>query len=94
MHEMGIANSILEAVHKELHLYPGQRAAKIGVRIGELAGVDPESLQFCFEALVKGTEFEPLELEIEWCPAQDGNTADQLDLAYLELEDVAQEVVA
>ena len=87
MHEMGIANSILEAVHKELHRYPNHRVAKFGVRIGEFAGVDSGSLQFCFEALVKGTEFEPLELEIEWCRAADGTVGDELDLAFLELDD-------
>jgi len=86
MHEMGVANSILEAVHKELHHYPGHRATKVGVRIGEFAGVDPESLEFCFEALVKGTDLEPLDLAIEW------RRGDELDLAYLELDDSANEV--
>jgi hypothetical protein len=37
---MGIASSILEAVEKELLRYPGCRATKVGVRIGEFAGVD------------------------------------------------------
>ena len=61
MHEMGIASSVLEAVHKELRLYPGQRAGQSRIRIGEFAGVDAESLRFCFEVLV-GPE---LALEIE-----------------------------
>lgn len=87
MHEMGIANSVLEAVHKELHRHPRHRVAKVGLWIGEFAGVDRESLKFCFEALVKGTEFEPLELEIEWCRVEDGRRGDELDLVYLELED-------
>jgi hypothetical protein len=82
MHEMGVANSILEAVQRELDRFPGCRATKVAIRIGEYAGVDPESLRFCFEALVKGTDFEPLELGIEWRPA-----AEDLDLAYLELDD-------
>ena len=90
MHEMGIASSVLDAVQQELHRYPGGRAAKIGLRIGEYAGVDRESLQFCFEALVKGTELEPLELEIEWCSVEDGHCGDELAMAYLELE-TAQE---
>jgi hydrogenase nickel incorporation protein HypA/HybF len=87
MHEMGVANSILEAVHQELDRYPGHRATKVAVRIGEFAGVDPESLKFCFEASVKSTEFEALELSIEWRPA-----SEELDLAYLELEDEETEV--
>ena len=87
MHEMGIASSILEAVHKELHRHPKNRASKIGLRIGEFAGVDEASLRFCFEALVKGTPMEPLELEIEWCRAEDGRGGDELDLAFVDLEE-------
>ncbi len=83
MHEMGIASSILEAVEKELARYPGYRAAKIAVRIGEYAGVDTESLRFCFEAIVKDSALAPLELGIE---RRDG---DELDLGSLELEEVA-----
>jgi Zn finger protein HypA/HybF involved in hydrogenase expression len=90
MHEMGIACSVLDAVHKELDGYPGQQATKIGLQIGESAGVDPESLRFCFEAMVKNTEWEPVALEIEWCKAGDGCRGDELRIAYLELEDVTQ----
>ena len=90
MHEMGIANSVLEAVHQELDRYPGHRAAKVGLRVGEYAGVDRESLQFCFEALVKGTNFEPLDLDIEWCSVQDHRRGDELELAYLELEEAKE----
>lgn len=86
MHEMGIANSILEAVHQELHRYPGQHAAKIGLHIGEYAGIDCESLRFCFEALVRNSEFEPLELDLEWCRVAEGRRGDELEIAYLELE--------
>ncbi len=93
MHEMGIANSVLEAIHQELHGYPGQRAAKVALRVGEFAGVDPDSLKFCFEALVKGTEFDPLELEIQWCTGEGGLGGDELDLAYLELEDAREAVL-
>ena len=83
MHEMGIASSILDAVQKELRSYPGYRAAKVGVRIGEFAGVDGESLRFCFDAIVKDSPFAPLELAIE---PRDG---DELDLGQMELEEVS-----
>jgi hydrogenase nickel incorporation protein HypA/HybF len=68
MHEMGIANSVLDAIRTETRRFPGGHIYKVGVRIGELAGVDPDAMSFCFEALVRGTELEPLALEIEYCP--------------------------
>ncbi len=64
---MSIAASVLEAVRKE----SARRAARVlavGVKIGPLAGVDAESLRFCFDALVLGTELAPLALEIEALP--------------------------
>jgi len=66
MHEMGIANSILEGVAVELRRRPGSRAVKVGVRIGELAGVDPDALNFAFEALTIDTPFAGLKLDVEY----------------------------
>jgi hydrogenase nickel incorporation protein HypA/HybF len=40
----------------------------LGVKIGELSGVDSESLRFCFDALVQDTDLAPLTLEIEHLP--------------------------
>jgi len=66
MHELGIAESILNRVQDESATRNGARATKVGVRIGELSGVDPAALAFGFEALVKGTPFESLVLEIDY----------------------------
>ena len=66
MHELGIAASILECVQKEGQRHPGVHISTVGVRIGELAGVDHDALQFGFEVLVKDTDFEPLALAIEY----------------------------
>lgn len=87
MHEMGIAASVLEAVGKELERYPGRRAVKVGLRIGEFAGVDTESLRFCFEVISKSSNLAPIELDAQWCKAGNGRTGEELDLSYLELED-------
>ena len=83
MHEVGIAASVLDAVRAEVALRPGYRAAVVGLKIGELAGVDPESLQFAFDALVKDSDLEPLSLRVEWLP----QPQDCLDFAFLELEE-------
>jgi len=68
MHEIGIASSILDAVRHESDLRQGARVVKVGLRVGELAAVDPESLRFCFGALVTGTDLEPLTLDLEFHP--------------------------
>ncbi len=81
MHEMGIANSVIEAVRAEAAQRPGARVTKVGLRIGEFAGVDRESLSFCFEVLVKETDLDSAVLVIE------GAARDELDLTYLELEE-------
>jgi len=68
MHEMGIAQSILDAVAAEMEKHPGAIPTRIGVRIGELAGVNPEALDFGFTALVHETDWAALKLEITFVP--------------------------
>jgi hydrogenase nickel incorporation protein HypA/HybF len=68
MHELALANSVLEAVQAEAAKRPGARLRQVGLRVGELAGVDPEALQFAFTVLVQGTDLEPLAIEIQTCP--------------------------
>ena len=113
MHEIGIANSILDAVRAEAALHPGGEPRKVAVRIGELAAIDADALQFAFEVLTRDTDLDSLELEIEICPRrqrcscgfefnvsgyelqcpQCGErrsqciSGDQLELAYLEIEE-------
>ncbi|HEX6805576.1 MAG TPA: hydrogenase maturation nickel metallochaperone HypA [Terriglobales bacterium] len=68
MHELGIAQSVLEAVSAAAARHHGARPVKIAMRIGELAAVDPDALRFAFEALTRETEWQGLQLEIEPCP--------------------------
>ena len=65
---MSIAAAVLDALHTEAGLRPGARLTRAGLRIGELSGVEPESLRFCLEALVAGTDLDPLAFEFELCP--------------------------
>ena len=68
MHELGIAQSVIDAVHGETARHVGAKPLKIAVRIGELSAIDPDALRFSFEALTRETELQDLELEIEVCP--------------------------
>ena len=70
MHEMGIASSILDGVAAEVRRRPGVRPLKVGVRVGELAGLDPDALRFAFEALTIDTPLAGLELDIEYCASR------------------------
>jgi hydrogenase nickel incorporation protein HypA/HybF len=65
---MSIAAAVLEAVRTEAAARPGARIARAGLRIGELSGVEPESLRFCLETLVSGSDLEPLAFEFEITP--------------------------
>ncbi|HEV2114504.1 MAG TPA: hydrogenase maturation nickel metallochaperone HypA [Terriglobales bacterium] len=70
MHELGIASSVLQEAREEAQRHPGARLRKVRVRVGELSGVNPDALRFCFEVLVRDAKLEPLELEIETCARQ------------------------
>ena len=54
MHEASIALNLIEAVEQRLESQPGHVAA-IHVRVGELAGVSTEALDFAFQCLSAGT---------------------------------------
>jgi hydrogenase nickel incorporation protein HypA/HybF len=77
MHELSIAEAILDAVRSEAEKRPGAHIAKVAVRVGALSGVEPEALSFGFDCLVRGTDLEPLALVIvpvprrQRCPACD-----------------------
>src|SRR3954451_23318126 len=65
LHELSIASAILDQLEDELAKRPGARFSKVGLRVGDLAGVDIDSLSFGFGALIKDSHWEPLDLEIE-----------------------------
>lgn len=67
---MSIATSVLEAVEAEAEKHGGGRVLKIGLRIGEWSGVDPESLRFCFDALAADSKDAAPAIEIDFRPRQ------------------------
>lgn len=71
MHEIGIASSIVECVAAEAQRHPGTPVIAVGVRIGELAAVDKDALDFAFECITRDTEWEHLRLEVEWRPRRE-----------------------
>lgn len=70
MHEMSIAQSILELAVEEAKKLECSSITLIRVDYGALAGIMPDALKFCFEALVAGTEFEKTALELREIPLE------------------------
>ena len=67
MHEMAIAEGILDIALKAMEENEAKRVARVKLLVGEMAGVECELL-FCFEALTKGTAADGAALDIERVP--------------------------
>ena len=65
MHEMSIALSVIEAVLDKAREEGGGKVTGIELVVGRLAGVQVESLRFCFDAATRDTLAEGAELIIE-----------------------------
>jgi len=55
MHELSIVESVVEAVTETVTRYPGSRVKSVKLRVGVLAAVVEDSLQFCWELATQGT---------------------------------------
>ncbi|GAA4488245.1 hydrogenase maturation nickel metallochaperone HypA [Rhodococcus olei] len=62
MHELAIAQSVVEAVCERAG---DRRVHSVRVAVGELCAVVPDSMQFCFELVTAGTVAEGARLDIE-----------------------------
>lgn len=65
MHEMAITQGIVELCERHAS---GRSINTVRVEIGQLSGVVPESIEFCFSACSVGTLAEKAELIIESVP--------------------------
>jgi hydrogenase nickel incorporation protein HypA/HybF len=61
MHELAITQSIVAIC---LENAAGRKVLSVEIEVGELSGVVPEALEFCFEACSSGTLLENARLEI------------------------------
>lgn len=67
MHEVGIAESICDAVRS--HVPGGHRLCRVVVEYGPLSGIAPEALGFAFEVVAGHVGLEGAVLEMRACPA-------------------------
>jgi hydrogenase nickel incorporation protein HypA/HybF len=68
MHELSIAQSLLEVVEKEAAPFNKAKVTLIKLRVGKLSGVVPDALRFAFEIIRKGSVAEDASLDIEEVP--------------------------
>jgi hydrogenase nickel incorporation protein HypA/HybF len=68
MHELSIAQNILEIVQQSVPKGQETAVRKIRIRIGQLSGVVPDSLDFCFGVMVNDTPMNRASLDIERVP--------------------------
>ena len=68
MHELSIVTSIVETVTESLNAYPGARVLEVRLRVGALASVIPESLEFCYGIASEGTPLEGSRLVVNLLP--------------------------
>jgi hydrogenase nickel incorporation protein HypA/HybF len=70
MHELSIAQSLLEIIEEEGKRHGLSRVVRIAVKIGTLSAIVPDALTFSFEAIRAGTIAEGANLDIEVVPAK------------------------
>lgn len=73
MHEMSLAEGILQLVEETARREKAQRVKLVVLEIGRLSSVEPEAIKFCFEAVTHGGIAQGAALEIinvagvGWC---------------------------
>jgi hydrogenase nickel incorporation protein HypA/HybF len=68
MHEMSIAQSIVEIVQEQAQRDAFTRVRIVRLSLGALSHVDPRALAFAFDVVTRGTVVEGAALEIERPP--------------------------
>jgi hydrogenase nickel incorporation protein HypA/HybF len=67
MHELGIANGIVEACAERAM---GAKVVRVTVEVGKLSAVMPDALRFCFDVCAQDTAVEGAALEIIETPGR------------------------
>ena len=70
MHEMSLAEGVLQVIEDAARQDPFSQVVAVWLEIGELSGVEPEALAFCFDAVTRGSVAAGACLEIVAVPGQ------------------------
>jgi hydrogenase nickel incorporation protein HypA/HybF len=64
LHELSIAQAIVDGVQETVDREKATKVLRVRLRVGQLSGVVPDSLRFCYDLVVAGTCMEGSLLEI------------------------------
>ena len=75
MHEMSLAEGVLQLIEDSARQQDFAKVSTVWLEIGELSGVEVESMKFCFDAVTRDSVAQGARLEIitlpgtGWCMA-------------------------
>lgn len=73
MHEMSLAEGVLQLIEQSARQQQFSKVLAVWLEVGLLAGVEPEAMKFCFDAVMRGSVADGAKLEIidtpgvGWC---------------------------
>ena len=70
MHEMSLAEGVLQIIDDAARAQSFSRVKTVWLEIGQLAGVEIESIRFCFDVVVRDSIAHDARLEIIETPGQ------------------------
>ncbi len=65
MHELSMANEIIEIVNQYVADDKKHLVKNIKVKVGRFSNILPDSLSFCFDAIIQSTSYTNVKLKIE-----------------------------
>jgi hydrogenase nickel incorporation protein HypA/HybF len=70
MHEMSLAEGVLQVIEDAVHKDRFEKVTTVWLEVGQLSGVEPQAMAFCFDAVTRGSVAEGARLEIISLPGQ------------------------
>ena len=70
MHELSIATAVVEQAEELARRHGGRSVRTVRLRVGEIAGVVPEALSFCFDVARSGTALSDAALVVDTVAAR------------------------
>lgn len=64
MHEISLVESVLELIEESARREGFKHVKTVVLEIGQLAAVEPEALEFCFDVVMRGSIAEGARLEV------------------------------